>query len=121
MLVIIFGSGFCLNYAMDLAIPERMHYAKIAKYESNDAYLKSVTDELVDAASGNESDSLKVKLSTLTSLSPDQLTAERDRKKTQYLENAKANNLASLISTSMWVVMALFFFCCHWRLFRKAK
>lgn len=118
MLIIIVGTGLCLNYVINLAIPESMYHSNLVTYESNESYLKSETD----GSTGYISEAvLKANRSRLLGASPEQIETERIQKKIDYLKNIRAANLSSFIAVFTWVAMALVFFFFHWRLFRKAK
>lgn len=112
-LILMTSLFFTLNIITNLLIPQYKYASSLHSYESNDQYIQYYENHC--------SDPQHKKLTFLKQLSPAQLDEKKALEKKQFLEDKKADDIAYLITTLQWILVASLFFVIHWRIYKKSK
>jgi hypothetical protein len=111
--------GISLNSITNLLIPDYKNYSAIGRYESDEAYIKF--HEEGGGNFGLNKDELQKEVGLLKQLPPQELAQKRADAKKDFLENSRRGSIQSLIELFPWIVLVLFFFFVHWRIYKKAS
>ena len=113
-----------LNSITDLAMPEYKNYSRMLRYVSDENYKDYFQDNYSNQNYYDSNDSRRIhnetRLKEFQQLTPEKLTERRINDRNNFLENNRRNAIEGLIRSLQWLLVSLFFFAIHWRLYRRA-
>ena len=114
------GGGVILNDVGDLVFTEVKHLSRLEYYESNDLFLESQSDE-ANPYIGRSNAVKRYKDAHNGKISDEIITELRTKERLHTLKSIKNSAISSLLTTSLWMVIACLFFFIHLRLYRKQR
>lgn len=116
----IVGGGIILNDLGNLVFTELKQPDRLERYESNDLFLASQSDES-NSYLGRSSAVKRYKDSHNGKISDETITELRTKEKQQTITSIKNSAMSSIFTTSLWMVMAGLFFFLHLSLYRRQR